>query len=365
MNFDINLIIVPLTLVFLLLWLLDKLLWKQGSATKQHEKALKTAESSLQTNKTELANAMKAQQITGDIDAFVPSDEMDQSVKSAHQAYQNSRTQWATLQGNPPSSNFLVRWAYEFLPVLLVIVLVRSFVVEPFNIPSSSMVPTLYTGDFILVDKTAYGLRLPLLHTKIVETGSPERGDVAVFREPREEKLYFVKRIVGLPGDEISFDNGVLSVNGQAVQTTPTTYQMSEHNINYLTPQIIGNQAISNEERQAIGQAEEPHARYFQEKLGNHSYLVRYLTGADFVAQHARFLQENSPEVLTSAGSKWRITVPEGQYFALGDNRDRSEDGRVWGFVPEANLSGKATYIWMSKEPGLKLPSFSRVGAID
>lgn len=362
MNFDINLIIVPVTLVFLLIWLVDKFFLKKYRATKQYSQALKDAQQQVKSSSSHLNSVCQTHQLQAD--ALVIKEDTPEAVRVAHQQHQVAQTQLLQLQGNPPADNVLIRWAYEFLPVLLVIVLVRSFVVEPFNIPSSSMVPTLYTGDFILVDKTSYGLRLPLLHTKIVETGSPQRGDVAVFRYPNNENIYYVKRIIGLPGDEIGFNNGVLSVNGKPVPTTATQYQMSQSHIDYLAPQIINDQKITDEQRMELGRSEEPHALYFQETLDNHQYKVRYLAGANMAA-YAEFLQHNSPELSASAGKQWKITVPQGQYFAMGDNRDRSQDGRVWGFVADKHLSGKASYIWMSKEPGLKLPSFERVGAID
>lgn len=322
MDFDINLVLVPITLVFLVVFLVDKFALKQHHAVVAHEKAVKNAEK----NADEVAIA--------------------------------------TLKGNPPSENFLVRWAYEFLPVLLVIVLVRSFVVEPFNIPSSSMVPTLHTGDFVLVDKTAYGLRLPLTHTKILDTGAPEHGDVAVFRVPTDNKTYFIKRIIGLPGDTVSFADGKLSINGEVVATNPSKYDMTPEFASQLLPQVIDGEKISDADRAEYGKMEESHAFYMTENLGKHSYQTRYLTGATTMSR-AEFIQKNSAAAAESQGATWAITVPQGQYFVMGDNRDRSDDGRFWGFVPEANLAGKATYIWMHKESGFKLPSFDRVGKID
>lgn len=364
MDFDINLVIVPVTLVFLLIWLVDKFALKQHRAVKQFDKDSKALQAQSKDSQAVLASALSAAGITATVENFRPDDSTPDAVKQAYQTHQNNLAKQATLQGNPPSENFLVRWAYEFLPVLAVIVIVRSFIVEPFNIPSSSMVPTLYTGDFILVDKTAYGLRLPITHTKIADTGSPEHGDVAVFRYPMKENIYFIKRVIGLPGDTVSFNNGIISINGKAIDTQKVTYQMQPRLIDQMYPAAINGESVSDDQRAALGREEESHARYQQETLGKHSFNARYVANVNASA-YAPFLLENSPELTTSAGVQWSITVPEGQYFVMGDNRDRSEDGRFWGFVPEKNLSGKATYIWMHKEPGLNLPSFSRNGAID
>ncbi|UNU74157.1 signal peptidase I [Moraxella nasovis] len=292
MEFDVNLILVPVTLLFLAVWLIDKFKLKQTKRTT------------------------------------------------------------------------LVRWSYEYLPILAFLVVVRSFIVEPFNIPSSSMVPTLYTGDFIAVNKSAYGVRLPLIHTKVLNTGEPERGDVVVFRYPEVPSRYYIKRMIGLPGDIIAFDNGVLSVNGEKVTTVSAMYDMQDRFVDTMMPTQIGTQVLSDEERANFGRQEESYARYYQETQGNHQHLVRYVGDLN-ASQAGDFLNQVSPEVATSGGTKWHVTVPDGQYFVMGDNRDRSEDSRFWGFVPEKNLAGKATYIWMHKEPGLNLPSFERNGKIN
>ena len=262
--------------------------------------------------------------------------------------------------------SMLVRWAYDFFPVLAVVLIVRSFLIEPFNIPSSSMVPTLYTGDFIAVNKYAYGVRLPLSYNKVLDTGAPEHGDVAVFRYPENPSIYYIKRVIGLPGDTVSYNQGQLAINDVPITTQAVDFDANAE----LTSQLYGageiapGQVLSDTQAVQMGQQEEDHAQYFQETQGNHQHLVRYLTGMNS-SQYAPFLQQESPEVVSSQGTKWRITVPEGQYFVMGDNRDRSADGRFWGFVPDDNLAGKAVYIWMHKPPGLKLPTFTRNGAID
>lgn len=301
MDFDFNLILVPLTLGFGLIWLLDKLFFKQ-------------------------------------------------------------RKQQGRGNESP-----IVRWAYDFFPVLAVVLIVRSFIIEPFNIPSSSMVPTLYTGDFIVVNKYDYGIRLPLTYNKIIDAGSPEQGDVAVFRFPENPSIYYIKRIIGLPGDKVAYDDGTLSINGKPVTTTPSDFTADPELTAQLYPpgQTETGEVVSPEQAKQMGLKEEQYARYSQEILGNHPHLVRYLADLNS-AQYAPFLQSQSPEVIPSQGTQWQITVPDGQYFVMGDNRDRSLDGRFWGFVPDDNLAGKAVYVWMHKKPGLlNMPTFNRNGSID
>lgn len=210
----------------------------------------------------------------------------------------------------------LVDYAKSFFPVLLIVLVLRSFIFEPFRIPSGSMIPTLLIGDFILVSKFSYGLRLPVVHTKILETGEPERGDVAVFRYPRNPKQDYIKRVVGLPGDTIAYKSKTLYVNGEEVVISDgETYKRE------------GSGAIY------------PGVSRHQEQLGDvaHDILVS-----------------------ESAGSTERVwEVPEGHYFMVGDNRDNSLDSRSWGFVPEANLVGRATYVWMHWSDGVL---WSRLG---
>ena len=300
MDFDFNLILVPLTLVLGLIWLLDKLAFKQRKK-----------------------------------------------------------------QG-PGRESWPIRWAYDFFPVLAVVLIVRSFLIEPFNIPSSSMVPTLYTGDFIAVNKYAYGVRLPLTYNKVLDTGSPEHGDVMVFRYPENPSIYYIKRLIGMPGDSVSYSNGQLSINDIAVATNSVDFKAEPELTSklYLENQIIGNHSLTKEEALSMSEQEEAQAQYFRETQADNEHLVRYLPDINS-SQYADFLRQESPEVITSLGTQWRITVPEGQYFVMGDNRDRSADGRFWGFVPDENLAGKAVYVWMHKAPGLNLPTFAHNGTIN
>lgn len=215
-----------------------------------------------------------------------------------------------------------VEYAKSFFPVLLIVLVLRSFLVEPFQIPSGSMIPTLEVGDFILVNKYTYGLRLPVVGTKIVEMNEPERGEVMVFIPPHD-KRYFIKRIVGLPGDTIRYEDKVLSVNGEQI--------LSE---------VIDNVQIE------MPNGMEQSGVLLNETLGE--------------------VQHRTQIVSTPArdGGRNVWVVPEGHYFMMGDNRDNSADSRVWGPVPEQNIVGKAFAVWMHKEPGWSLPTFGRNGLI-
>ena len=199
----------------------------------------------------------------------------------------------------------LVDYAKSFFPILLIVVILRSFVAEPFRIPSGSMIPTLEIGDFILVKKYSYGIRLPVLHTKIIDLGEPERGDVVVFRYPPQPNVNFIKRLIGLPGDQIEWTSDKkLIINGK-----PVEYKGD------------GLYKVNDRQGEMIS------ATQLKETLPNkvtHD-LILFPVG-------------------TRPG-KW--VVPKGHYFMMGDNRDNSSDSRFWGFVPEENLVGKASFVWM------------------
>lgn len=212
-----------------------------------------------------------------------------------------------------------VEYAKSFLPVLAFVLVLRSFLVEPFTIPSGSMIPSLEVGDYILVNKWAYGLRLPVIGTRIVDIGSPQRGEILVFRYPQQPSTSFIKRIVGLPGDVVSYRFGTLYINEQPVPMERVSRQVM----------IDGGAEL-----------------LFREALGNHPHWVRREEGRDLF------------------GPVWEHRVPEGHYFVMGDNRDNSNDSREWGFVPDRLIVGKAFFVWMHKEPGLHLPSFGRNGTV-
>jgi signal peptidase I len=202
-------------------------------------------------------------------------------------------------------------YAHSLFPVLAVVLVLRSFFFEPFRIPSGSMYPTLYIGDFILVNKMSYGIRLPVVYNKIIETGQPERGDVVVFRYPVEPDKDYIKRVIGLPGDKISYINKALFINGETIMQDMIGRFESD-----------GSGAVMNG------------AIRLSERLPNKNH--------DILIDQER----NSGDLLD-------VVVPEGHYFVMGDNRDHSYDSRFWGFVPEENLKGKAFFIWMHFDDGV------------
>lgn len=207
----------------------------------------------------------------------------------------------------------LVEYSRSFFPVLLIVLVIRSFIFEPFRIPSGSMMPTLLQGDYIFVKKYAYGLRLPVLETEILETGDPERGDVVVFRLPSEPGINYIKRVVGVPGDRIVYRNHRLTINGQPVRIEPDT----------------GERTFAGSER-----------------------YVEHLDGREHDI------------LISNAGSSMSdgvFTVPDGYFFMMGDNRDNSRDSRFIGPIPESHLVGEAVRIWMHID-GLSWPRWERIG---
>ena len=225
----------------------------------------------------------------------------------------------------------LVEYGKSFFPVLFIVLVLRSFLVEPFQIPSGSMKPTLDVGDFILVNKFSYGIRLPVIDKKIIEVGDPKRGDVMVFRYPSDPTVNYIKRVVGLPGDKIRYT--------------------SDKKL-YINDQLVAEQLVGNEPG-TLGSA-----ALYKEKLGEVEHMIR--------KEMSRYRAPPDKE--------W--TVPAGHYFMMGDNRDNSNDSRYWddpnipknelGMVPDENIVGKAFAVWMSwPEPKMSnLPSLSRVGLI-
>lgn len=215
--------------------------------------------------------------------------------------------------------NWAIEFARSFFPVLLAVLLLRAFVFEPFRIPSKSMVPTLLVGDFVLVNKFTYGLRAPVFHDKFVDLSEPERGDVVVFRYPPEPTKDYIKRVVGLPGDRISYADEHLFINGDRVPL------------------------------EELGIYDGPDSDAF-------STMHKFIETLPGDVRHPVLQVEGR------RGPDVSVTVPEGHYFAMGDNRDNSADSRVWGFVPEANFVGKAFMIWMSVDFGDFDVRFGRIG---
>ncbi len=211
-------------------------------------------------------------------------------------------------------------WTAGLFPVIIVVFILRSFLFEPFKIPSGSMIPTLLVGDLILVNKFHYGVRLPVLNTKITDGNPVQRGDVMVFRYPPKPSLDYIKRVVGVPGDTVAYLNKRLTINGQAVPTESVPEFFDEDAMRYF--------------------------KQYEEKLGAQSHRLlndeqrpAFVPGADKFPGY-----ENCNYTIEGVTCK----VPEGHYFMMGDNRDNSMDSRYWGFVPEKNIVGKAFWVWMN-----------------
>ena len=211
-------------------------------------------------------------------------------------------------------------WTAGLFPVILIVFLLRSFLFEPFKIPSGSMIPTLMVGDLILVNKYHYGLRLPVIHTKLTQGETAQRGDVMVFRYPPKPSLDYIKRVVGIPGDEVAYLNKRLTINGQAIVTTALPDFFEEDAMRYF--------------------------KQFEERFGDRTHLVLVNDASmGFVAAAESFpFAQNCRFSVDGVVCK----VPDGHYFMMGDNRDNSLDSRYWGFVPDQNIVGKAFFVWMN-----------------
>lgn len=213
-----------------------------------------------------------------------------------------------------------LEYTASFFPVILLVFVLRSFLFEPFRIPSGSMIPTLHVGDLILVNKYQYGIRLPIINKKIVPIGEPQRGDVIVFRFPHNPAQDYIKRVVGLPGDRVEYLGKQLFINGARVPTTPAERYFEEGRVQY-------------------------YAQY-TEKLGavEHRIIVDEGPGVPMM----RGFQHTHPGACDYLPEGVRCEVPAGHYFVMGDNRDNSEDSRYWGFVPDDHIVGRAFFIWMN-----------------
>ena len=213
-----------------------------------------------------------------------------------------------------------LEYTASFFPVILLVFMLRSFLFEPFRIPSGSMIPTLEIGDLIMVNKYEYGIRLPVINKKVIEVGQPKRGDVMVFRYPLNPSQDYIKRVVGLPGDRVEYINKRLTINGQPVPLERLDPYYDPDRMQYYA--------------------------HFRESLGavDHRIIVSEQVppglGGGFPNTH--------PDACQYSGSGVVCQVPPGHYFMMGDNRDNSEDSRFWGFVPDENIVGRAFFIWMN-----------------
>jgi len=214
----------------------------------------------------------------------------------------------------------LVEYSRSLFPVILIVLLLRSFLVEPFRIPSGSMMPTLLVGDFILVNKFAYGIRLPVINTKIIDISEPHRGDVMVFRYPKDPSTDYIKRVIGLPGDRISYYNKQLYINGNAIE--------------------LDKKDVYEGVGSGIG-------------MSGARLVIEDLSGV----KHKILIDNHRPTINDE------FIVPAGNYFVMGDNRDNSNDSRFWGTVPEQNLVGKAFLIWMNWDSANSGISWERIGS--
>jgi signal peptidase I len=217
-----------------------------------------------------------------------------------------------------------VEYAKSFFPVILAVFMLRSFLVEPFKIPSGSMIPTLQVGDFILVNKFTYGIRLPIIAQKLVEINNPQRGDVMVFHYPENPSVDYIKRVVGLPGDAIVYRGKQVSVNGVPQELkSEGEYNYVDNGLNLV------------------------HTNRYSEDLSGHTHAI--LQNPEMPGLHPSSVAEfPMREQCSYTFDEMRCTVPAGHYFMLGDNRDNSRDSRYWGFVPDKLIVGKAFFIWMN-----------------
>ncbi|MEX2367162.1 MAG: signal peptidase I [Pseudohongiellaceae bacterium] len=290
MDIDFSLVLFVLVLISGIIWLFDALV-----LAKPRSKKLEMFVNSTEMSKADIEAALEAEQ-----DSKIPA----RQKQIIEQVFK--------LQREPVA----VEYAKSFFPVLFAVLLIRSFLFEPFQIPTGSMIPTLNVGDFIVVNKYAYGLRLPVLGTKILEVDEPQRGDIMVFIPPHDPS-YFIKRVIGLPGDHIRYEDKVLYINGEPMEQEFVAFLRNESVI------------------------------YSIEQLGDLEHDI-------YTAPSPRFL--GTDYWLKPEGS----VVPDGHYYMMGDNRDNSDDSRRWGPVPEDNIVGKAVAVWMHKEPGLNLPTFDQ-----
>jgi len=225
---------------------------------------------------------------------------------------------WAKKRKPGQNPSRLVEYSHSFFPVFLIVLLLRSFLIEPFRIPSGSLEPTLLVGDFLAVNKFAYGLRLPVVEKKIIPVANPKTGEIAVFRWPPDPSYDYIKRVIGTPGDKVVYHNKVLTINGQ---------EMPQSFIEYTTDESSGN-AVAK----------------YRENLNG--------------VEHDIYIRPNVPSV------DFEVDVPEGQYFMMGDNRDDSADSRYWGFVSDQYLRGKAFLVWMSWNSKTGNVRWSKLGSL-
>jgi len=310
MSFDFSLILLIFSAITGVVWLFDLLVLKRRRMIKVQEFLAQKAvpESDFR--------AFLNYQLAGTRKNL--SDRVEQTPESFRQDNSFSDQKTLELAFDMYHEPLIVDYAKSFFPIVFAVLIFRSFLFEPFQIPTGSMIPTLNVGDFIVVNKNAYGVRLPVSGTKIMDVGEPERGDVMVFIPPHDPN-YYIKRVIGLPGDHIRYANKTIYVNGEPLEQEYVDF------INTRRPPVV----------------------YSLETVGDIIHDI---------------YTSPSPTYIRPGSWLWpegRV-IPEGHYFMMGDNRDNSSDSRVWGPVSENKIVGKAVAVWMHKDPGLKLPTFSQ-----
>ena len=310
MSFDFSLILLIFSAITGVVWLFDVLVLKRPRMKKVQEFLAQkdVSESDFR--------AFLNYQLTGTRKDLSDSIQQSQENFRQNNSFSNQKTleQALDIYHEP----LIVDYAKSFFPIIFAVLILRSFLFEPFQIPTGSMIPTLNVGDFIVVNKNAYGVRLPVSGTKIVDVGEPKRGDVMVFIPPHDPN-YYIKRVIGLPGDHIRYANKTIYVNGEPLEQEYVDF------INTRRPPVV----------------------YSLETVGDIIHDI---------------YTSPSPTYIRPGSWLWpegRV-IPEGHYFMMGDNRDNSSDSRVWGPVSEDKIVGKAVAVWMHKDPGLKLPTFSQ-----
>jgi signal peptidase I len=305
MSFDFSLILLIFSAITGVIWLLDSLLLRKPRDKKVasflsekgvSENDFRVFVNYLQTGERE--DQSKDQNQEQDQITKFPN---QKSLEEAYKVYQDP---------------IVVDYAKSFFPIIFAVLILRSFLFEPFQIPTGSMIPTLNVGDFIVVNKYAFGVRLPVAGTKVMEVGEPKRGDVMVFIPPHDPN-YYIKRVIGLPGEHVRYEGKVVYINGEPLNQEYVDF------INNRRPPVI----------------------YSLETVGEITHDIYTSPSPSYVRMDSWLWPEGR-------------VIPEGHYFMMGDNRDNSSDSRVWGPVSEEKIVGKAVGVWMHKEPGLTLPTF-------
>ncbi|EAY69335.1 Signal peptidase I [Burkholderia dolosa AU0158] len=264
-------------------------------------------------------------------DAAIEEFDRQQSRIDKRFADENAAQTRSKLRDEKLRQPWWLEYTASFFPVILAVFVVRSFVVEPFKIPSGSMVPTLQVGDFILVNKFEYGLRMPITNTKITQGSPLERGDVVVFRYPKDESVDYIKRVIGLPGDTVAYQDKQLTINGQPVPETPLPDYFDDERQNY--------------------------AKQFEETIGNKKNAILNNPAVPPFVMGAYDYPYRDNCTYNSRGVICK--VPPGHYFMMGDTRDNSADSRYWSFVPDKNIVGRAFFIWMNFSDLKRIGSFN------